>query len=301
MRSTETATLTAELGLPLLPPRPHPYYELERRTVRVGGSRLGYLDVGAGPPLLLVHGLMTSSYSWRYLIEPLSARYRLLIPDLPGAGISDASPSRSHGPEAMAHVLAGFLDAVEVERAAVVGNSLGGVFALRFALDYAERVERLVIMHSPGFPELRIKAMRALLAVPPVREGFAAYLVKHRNRFVARNVHYATDALSVEEVIEYAGIFESIEGARTFVRILRDALAPAELEHLWARVAERAPACPILLLWAKHDALVPAAFGERYAQRLPGARLTWMDDVSHFMHVDDPDATASILLEFLEG
>lgn len=299
-RLAATSAAAEALGLPRDPPDPHPYYDLEPRQIETARGSIRYFDLGDGPPLLLVHGLMTSSYSWRYVMQALAESHRVVVPDLPGSGESAQDPSAPHGPEAMSVWLADFMDRLDIPRWDVIGNSLGGVFSLRFALDHPGRVSRLGIMHSPGFPEMRIRLMRGLLSVPPLRAAFVAYLRRRGDRFVSKNVHYARPIMSGEEVVEYGGIFRTDAGAKTFARILRDSLPPAELKRLWADVASKPPEMAILLLWARQDVMVPAKFGDRYKARLPNADLVWMDGVSHFMHVDGPDATLAHLRAFLE-
>src|SRR4051812_46278441 len=85
--------------LPAMPTRPHPYFDAPTRELSMTSAHLGRLKIhyrehGAGEPLLLIHGLMTSSYSWRYVLEALGARFRVIAPDLPGAGRSDAPAGR---------------------------------------------------------------------------------------------------------------------------------------------------------------------------------------------------------------
>ncbi len=294
-----------ELGerfeLPGHPHVEHDFYSLNRQRLRLGDTDVAYLDEGSGPTLLLIHGLMTSAYSWRYLVSRFAESYRVIVPDLPGAGLTTANPEIGHGPAEMSAFISDFLDALEIESVELVGNSLGGVFSLRFAIEHRERVTKLAIMHSPGFPELRIRAMRSLLAVPPIRALFTAYLRRNPYRFVAKNVHYAKPLLSGEEILEYSGIFETQHGCRTFVRILRDGLAPAALQEHLTQVRSEPLEIPVMLLWARNDVMVPPKFGPRYEALLPGSELIWMDDVSHFMHVDDPGATYAHLERFLRA
>src|SRR6185503_16446012 len=99
-----------------------------------GPLDVAYRELGDGPPLPLVHGLMTSSYSFRYVLAPLAERYRVLVPDLPGAGATTAVPDRSHGAAEMASFLGELIDALGVRGAACVGNSLGGYLCMRLAL-----------------------------------------------------------------------------------------------------------------------------------------------------------------------
>src|SRR5262249_5630526 len=154
--------------LPDAPRVPHRYGDTTARTVRVATRALGDVDThvrvfGAGPPLLLVHGLMTSSYSWRYVLEPLGARFTLYIPDLPGNGRSSTPPGRYH-PDAFVEWLGALIDALGIRACAVIGNSMGGYLCMKLALRDPGAMSRLVNVHSPGVLEWRLYALRGLSA-----------------------------------------------------------------------------------------------------------------------------------------
>jgi pimeloyl-ACP methyl ester carboxylesterase len=168
------------------------------------------------------------------------------------------------------------------------------------AVDHPDRVEKLVVMHAPGFLHARARAMQVGLAVAPLRAGFRRHLLRNGHAFVRKNVHYHKPLLSAEEIIEYATLFESREGVDSFIRILRDCLAPRELKDFHQRMRATPLTMPTLLVWAREDALVSPAFGPRYQALMPGSELVWMEDTSHFMQVDAPEKTVEILHRFLE-
>src|SRR5580704_10141350 len=145
--------------LPALPKLPHPYDETEAREVTTRSERLGALrihvrEAGSGPPLLLVHGLMTTSYSWRYVIEPLGRSYRLVIPDLPGCGRSEGPPPGAYGAGAIAAWIGDLQRALGIEGCCAAGNSMGGYLCMRHALTakgaFARLVAALPLGHAGG-------------------------------------------------------------------------------------------------------------------------------------------------------
>ncbi len=292
------------------PKRPHDFYSLERRyvPVRMPGReapvRLSYVEAGSGPPMLLVHGLMTSAYSFRYVVSALAKRYRVLVPDLPGAGKSDAPVDLPMTPERLVNALDGFLAAAGVQRAYVVGNSIGGYLSLWLALLRPERVERLCVMHAPGFPELRLYALKAALALPGAN-GLLRWLTRQPEQFVIDNVHYRDPGLmSQEEAREYAAIFRDPARTAVFARVLAETMDPFAMRRLPEAVRQRREAGGLpdtLLLWSTEDALVPPEYGRKYQALLPKARLRWLQGTSHFMHVDTPEETVRELLEFGEA
>jgi len=296
--------------LPRVPPRPHPYFtaaskEVTVPSVRLGRLRIHYREVGSGPPLLLVHGLMTSSYSWRYLLEPLGRHYRLVVPDLPGSGQSDGPPPGSFGAAAIAAWVFDFQRALGIEGCRAIGNSLGGYLCMRLALAEPGAFSRLVNIHSPAFPDARQKLLSAILALPGTR-ALAAYLARRDPlRWAHRNVHYYHEELkSLEEAHAYGDPLSSLQGSRAFACALAETLAPRDLraftEDLTARRARGEPfPVPLLLLYARRDPLVDPRNGPRLQSLIPEAKLIFIDETSHFAHVDTPERVVEEVLPFL--
>jgi pimeloyl-ACP methyl ester carboxylesterase len=159
-------------------------------TAALGSCTAAVRTFGSGPPLLLVHGLMTSTYSWRYVLDALGARFTLYMPDLPGNGDSDRALDRSYHPDALADWLGALVRALGIRGAPVIGNSMGGYLSMRLALRDPGVMSRLVNLHSPGVPEARLWALRAALAVPGARRLLARVARRDPERWVHRNVHY---------------------------------------------------------------------------------------------------------------
>jgi len=290
--------------LPALPRRPHPYESTPAREVtttspRLGALRIHYREAGAGPPLLLVHGLMTTSYSWRYLIEPLSRRFRLLIPDLPGCGESQAAPPGAYGAAEIAAWIGDFQRALGVEGCLAVGNSMGGYLCMRHALARPGAFARLVNIHSPAFPDAKLDLLAAVMKVPGAA-ALAAWLARRDPlRWAHRNVHYFDEELkSIEEAHAYGDPLATPGGSRAFACYLAETMSPAGLRAFTRSLAEPFPV-PLMLLYSRRDPLVAPSNGERLHALLPGATLIWIDDSSHFAHVDTPERVVEAVLPFL--
>jgi len=289
--------------LPELPPRSHDFSTLERRSVAVplpgrAPITLSYVTKGQGPLLLLVHGLLTSAYSWRYVISPLARDYTVVAVDLPGAGRSDAPADYSASPQSLAELLDGFVKALGHERAYVVGNSMGGYVTLWWALKHPERFDRLFIIHSPGFPELRLYALHGLLSL-----GFGwllEWLARVPEQFALDNCHYHDMTLiSREQTREYGAQLADDARRECFRRNLWETMSPWEMRKLPAAVRAAGGKLPkTKLLWAREDALVSPKFGPRYQALLGGAELVWLDESSHFTQVDSPERTVEEILSF---
>jgi pimeloyl-ACP methyl ester carboxylesterase len=294
-------------ALPELPKKPHDFSQQVRHfePIRVAGEpepvTVSWVEAGEGPPLVLVHGLMTSAYSWRYVISPLAKHYRVIAVDLPGAGHSGAPQRMSQSPQAQGELLLGFFKALGLQRPYLVGNSLGGYVALWFALEHPEAIDRLMIIHAPGFPEPRLYLLHALLGLP-FSPGLLKLAAKNPEQFAFDNGHYADpDVRSREETREYSKWTADPQRREVFRRTLEETMDPFVMEKLPAEVAAvRAKGAlpPVRLLWARRDVLVSPKFGPRYQALLPEAELVWLDDASHFAQVDAPDATVREIVRF---
>lgn len=291
--------------LPEKPRLPHAYFDAGARAVRVDSERFGaheahVRELGAGPPLLLVHGLMTTGYSWRYVIAPLARRFRVIAPDLVGCGRSD-KPAGAYTVEALASWLGDLVRALGVRGCAVVGNSLGGHVCRRLALDDPGAMRALVDIHSPVLPEARYAALHAALAVPGARALLGALIRRDPRRWAHRHVHYFDETRkSLEEAREYGEPLATDEGARAFARWLSDAMAPAGFRamarDLGALAAAKRPfPVPLTLVYARRDPMVRPENGAQMARWFPDAELVWLERSSHFPQVDTPDELVAIV------
>lgn len=295
--------------LPSQPRRPHPYYtskahELEMDSVALGRLRIHYREYSSGEPLLLIHGLMTSSYSWRYVLDDLGARFRLIVPDLPGAGRSSA-PTVRLSTAALAEWIGEFQAALGLRGCAAVGNSLGGYLCMCHALVDPGAFSRLVNIHSPAFPMGRLHALYAALRLPGAGALLGWWVRRDPRGWAHQRVHYYDETLkSLEEAREYGDPLATTDGIRAFLSYLRDVMRPRDFAEFIAvleqRNAQQQPfPTPLLLVYSRQDPLVPPMVGEQLAALIHDARLQRVDRASHFVHVDRPAEVTRLLLDFL--
>lgn len=294
--------------VPVRPRLAHGYFETRIETVEVETPALGRVRThvrvhGEGPPLLLVHGFMTTSYSWRYALRPLGERFTLYMPDLAGCGRSD-KPDRPYTPEALAGFLGALLEKLSLRGIPAIGNSLGGYLCMQLALADEGALSRLVNLHSPGLPTARMRALRTALDILPGWKRAVGFAVQHDpERWVHRNVHYFDESLkSREEHEEYGAPLATPEGLSAFLRMLDETVDVRAMARFEARLRSLARfPIPLQLVYARRDPMVPPAVGERLHALLPGSELIWLDDASHFAHVDATERFVSAVLPFLEG
>jgi pimeloyl-ACP methyl ester carboxylesterase len=288
--------------LPERPRIPHRWAEVETHRAVIATEAYGELDTawytyGSGPPLLLVHGLMTAAWSWRYVLPLLGDRFTLVMPDLPGSGAT-AKPDATYEPDRLADWLGGFVGRLGLRGCAAIGNSLGGYLALRLAIRDPGALGRLVDLHSPGVPLARLWALAAVIRMPGAERLLRALVHRDPERWVHRNVHYYDESLkSLEEARVWAEPLRSVEGVRAFHRILRDTLDPRQMRAFLGELHR--VSIPTLLVYATTDPLVPPWIGDALAERIPGAGLVRLDQASHFAHVDAPDRFVAAVDAFL--
>jgi pimeloyl-ACP methyl ester carboxylesterase len=296
-------------ALPEKPARSHDWFEIPEqrllmRSAPFGDVEIAYRVRGSGPPLLLIHGLMTSGYSWRYVFKSLAEKYRVFVPDLPGSGSSGKPVARYSG-TAYAAWIAELVDALGIRGCRCIGNSLGGYLSMRAVLANAEErplFQALINLHSPGVLEARLRALSLAMKIPGMRAMFAWWVRGSPLRFAHANVHYYHEGLkSLEEARVYGEPLASVEGSRAFANILGDVLAPAELLAFAAALKEKNSfPIPLLLLYADRDPMVPAWIGPRLHAMIPGSELQILKDTSHFAHVDTPELVLAAAQEFFE-
>jgi pimeloyl-ACP methyl ester carboxylesterase len=315
MSSDPTSTPFRRLPFDALPERPrlpHPYAEAEKEDVVVDSAAFGAVRTRvvtygrlSAPPLLLVHGLMTSSYSWRYLLEPLASSYRVYVPDLPGCGESEPRPGYRHSGPALAGFIGDLQDRLGIAGCDAIGNSLGGYLCMQRALQQPQSFGRLVVVHAPALPQARLRALHLALKVPGTRSALSRVVRRDPLRWAHRNVHYYDESLkSLEEARAYGEPLADKAGAESFIRYLADALDPQELTNFVAELERRREGgqgfpIPLLLIYARQDPMVPPEIGPKLHRLVPDAEFRWLEDSSHFAQVDSPAPLADLVADFL--
>lgn len=293
--------------VPAKPRIPHAYDHTDMRDVRVASRVMGNVRVhvrvlGSGPPLLLVHGLMTSSYSFRYVIEPLAQHFQVFALDLPGAGRSDKPLAPLFSAANLGVFLGEFQRELGIRGCAVLGNSLGGFISMHLALSEPDAISRLVVNHAPGIPDPRFKALKLLLSRGLVRKAFRYVVQRDVRQWIFRNVHYYDETLkSIEELDEFGQPLATAEGFACFVKYLRETMHPAGFAEFVDRLEKNSLRNPTLFVYARQDPLVPPRVGETLHRLVPTSELVWIDGTSHFTHVDSPDRMIATILPFLRS
>lgn len=256
---------------------------------------------GAGLPVLLLHGMPTSSYLWRDVQRDLEHHHRTYAPDLVGLGCSERPAAGRYDFGSQASLLLGLVDQLGLERFAVVGHDVGGGVALHLTALARERVAALVLVDAPVHADLwPVPAVRSL-AAPLLGEAqtTALRLVPGAAETVlggALRRGLRGSELSGKVLAHYAAPLTTGDGGRGVLSLVR-AFDPQATEAALALVAADPP--PALVLWAAEDAWFSPAVGRRVAGDLPGASYVEVSDAGHFLPEDRPERVAEEIAAFL--
>ncbi|ADI14602.1 alpha/beta hydrolase fold protein [Truepera radiovictrix DSM 17093] len=269
------------------------------RFADVLGHRTRYLALGEGSPVLLLHGLSRSLEDWSATLAPLGAHHRVYALDL--AQFNAASRDAYAALGDFAHFAKAFLDAVGEHRPlAVIGNSLGGAVALRFAADYPERVAKLVLAGSAGFGRGLLWLLR-LLALPGVGELCLA-LDRLAAEIALRCIFYDPRFATRARVRETLELVRRPGAKRALLRALRAFGSPLGVRAAWRReLAQRLAAHPVpmLVVWGERDRILPVRHLQRVRRLYPHARTHLFRNTGHAPQLERAAAFNRLVLEFL--
>jgi pimeloyl-ACP methyl ester carboxylesterase len=260
------------------------------KVVTVFGQKIHYVDAGTGPVVVLLHGLGGSTLSWALNAPVLAQKYRVVVPDQLGFGRSD-KPFLNYRVGTYADFLDKFLDELKIEKASLVGNSMGGWVAALYALQRPARVERLVLADAAGFRPPQGFDLSALYGLnPATRAGMrqlASKVFANKQLFTS---DAAVDLLLTQRLA--AGDGYTIQSL--FESIKRDE------DMLDGRLKDIKQ--PTLLVWGREDGLTPLATeGERFRREIAGAQLVVFDNCGHVPQVERAAEFNAAVLKFLAG
>lgn len=265
--------------------------------VQTNGIKLYYELHGNGEPLVLIPGIGYDRWMWHRMIPGLDDHFQVISIDNRGAGQSD-KPAGPYTAQLLAADIVGMLDDFGIAKAHILGHSMGGFIAQALAIDYPERVDRLILSATnfggPRHVPISAEAMAVLTDVSgdPIarlRRGIviscAPGFAEANSEFVAYWVNYR-----IAHPIDPAGYQAQLAIG---MGLLAEA---ASFEHRLAGVA-----APTLILFGAHDRVVPQANAALLAASLPDARVEILPDAGHFFPFETPDAASAAVIQFLKG
>ncbi len=270
------------------------YAAAPSQFLEVEGLRLHLRDTGprAAPAVIFLHGFGSSLHTWDDVAQGLEGEFRIIRLDLPGFGLTGADPTGDYTDERAAVILLAVMGRLGLERAALVGSSMGGRIAWRFAAAHPERVTRLVLMAPDGFASPGI-GYEQPPRVPLLMRALP-YTLPDALLRPSLTPAYGNPAVLTEAVFERYRAMMLAPGVRQAIldRMAQHVLLPPE--PLLARIT-----LPVLLLWGEQDRMVPLSNAQDYRRALPDARLVHMPGIGHVPMEEAPAEVIRALREFL--
>lgn len=272
--------------------------KLSMKQVTVEGIDIHYLDEGVGSPIVLVHGIPTSSFLWRHMIDDLSDHGRVIAPDLPGFGLSDPPPNGDYSIWSYARLLGSFLEALSVEGGTLVCHDFGGPVTLTYALRHPDRFDRLVVLDTFLYTELPDwGSFYRLAKVRPLGEIFLGLWGKSIARSGLEAGVVDKSRISDEVFERYYmpdGTPDKLN--QTYLATLR--IDPTQdlrfIESNLSTIRQ-----PTLVVWGEGDAYLPVSLGERIHRDIAGSTMVTIPDCGHYVQEDEPERVTELIVDFV--
>jgi pimeloyl-ACP methyl ester carboxylesterase len=270
----------------------------DAQTIALPDGNACFVRRGAGSPIILLHGAPLSLLTWRRNIPELSTSLDVIALDMKGFGRSSKAAG-PYSPEAQVQFVLQLMEKLRLSRVSIAGSSYGCAVALTLARKCPEKVDRLVLINSVGYPGgrhsieqlLRINVLRRLLE-PTLRSDIFG-----RRIFAAglRRSYKDRSRATPDLIDSYFQLLRSESGERSFLATLE--------EFDESRLAAIIPAIPhqTLIIWGAKDHILPVSNAQRFKREMQHAQLEIIADCGHLPHEEDPDRVNSLIARFLQA
>jgi pimeloyl-ACP methyl ester carboxylesterase len=256
------------------------------KEITVFGQKIHYVEAGSGPTVILLHGLGGSTQAWQFNITALAEKYHVVVPDQIGFGKSD-KPLVNYRIRTYVDFLDQFCKQLKIERASLIGNSMGGWIAAAFTAAFPDRVDRLVLVDAAGYAPPKDLDTRTFYGLnPTTREGMKVLVAK-----VFYSKAFQTDA-AIEQAI--AARLAAGDGY-TINSITESIIRGEDFLDDTVKTIKR----PTLIIWGRQDGLVPLAEGEHFNKDIAGSKLIVFDQCGHVPNFEKAGEFNAAVLKFL--
>lgn len=256
------------------------------KEVLVFGQKIHYIEAGSGPTVILLHGLGGSAQVWQFNIGPLAEKFHVVVPDQIGFGKSD-KPLVNYRIRTYVDFLDQFCKQLKIERATLVGNSMGGWIAVMFTAAFPDRVDKLVLVGAAGYAPPKDLDTRTFFGLnPTTREGMKTLSAK-----VFYNKAFLTD-VAIDQAI--AARLAAGDGY-TINSITESIIRGEDFLDDVVKTIKR----PTLIVWGRQDGLLLLADGERFNKDIAGSKMVVIDQCGHVPNVEKPGEFNAAVLKFL--
>jgi pimeloyl-ACP methyl ester carboxylesterase len=271
------------------------YFSSSPQIIDVDGLKVYYKETGpqGAPALLLLHGFGSSLQAWDDWSLKLEQKYRVIRLDLPGFGLTGASPANDYSEEKDLAILTHFVDKLGLEKFSVVGHSMGGKMAWSLAASQPERVQALVLMAPDGFPETKDIGTKPY-EVPAIMGLIKFVLPKYLVRKSIEPAFSDADALNDALVNRY---FDMLRAPG-----VRGAILERSNQTIYTDPVPRLKAikAPTLLIWGEQDQMIPSTNAQSYANVLSNSTTVLIPKLGHLLQEEQPEKGLAAVMQFLD-
>ncbi len=269
--------------------------QITQHYTHVHGHKIAYREQGEGSPIILIHGIPTNSLMWREVMPQLATQHRVIAPDLLNYGLSDKPATADVSIAAQCRMIVQLMDALGLRRADVVAHDIGGGVAQLIAVQYPEKVRKLVLLDSICFDSWPIPEFEPLQQPGAEADMSLNDFITMLRKFMPDGVH--NKAVMTDEVIEmYLKPWSSEVGKRAFFRNLRR----LNKEYTQA-IADELPNMvqPTLVMWGDKDPFQKPEYAHKLSAAIPAAELIWIENAGHWLVEEKPDEITAHIKRFL--
>ncbi|MBW8012662.1 MAG: alpha/beta fold hydrolase [Chloroflexi bacterium] len=268
------------------------------KLINLDGHMTHYKEKGAGEPVILIHGFFYDSYIWAENIDALAEKYKVYSLELWGSGYSTREPL-DYSYQLFANQLLLFMDALEIQRASLVGQSIGAGTSILFCVQNRHRVDKLLLVDAAGMPS-KLPVARRFLNLPGVGEFLMGLNTNAIRRYNLGDTFIYDKKLITDEYFENVTRFQKIEGTtKAAMSILRRNFFPSLIEDIQFLAQLEGP--PILIVWGRQDNAISVIYGEQMHDILKGSRLEIIENAGHVPNYEQSKIFNQLALDFLAG
>lgn len=262
--------------------------------LKVGDINISYISEGSGDVILFIHGLSGCKEEWEYTIPYFADNYKAIAIDLPGSGHSD-KPLVEYTIDFYSDSVKGFLDEMEIEKAIIVGNSMGGLVSQSLTLKYPEKVDKLILVDSAGINPMRGRAQTSLsLNTDAIskQKGFSPAMIKMTKKMLFYKPCDALDTI-IERAISDLKRDDHPEAFRAILSSMEN-IVKADLSERLGEINQ-----PTLIVWGENDKLMGPKVAEILEGKIRGSEVVIISECGHCPMLEKPDEFNSFVFSFL--
>jgi pimeloyl-ACP methyl ester carboxylesterase len=279
----------------------HQAIELERSVgygsfISVKNIKIHVWEAGEGYPLILIHGFTGTAYDWRFNIPELAKNFSVHAFDLPGFGYSQKPLDFKYNADGYADFVIDFMDERGIDKAVLVGNSLGGHVALNTCARYAKRVSGLVLVDSGGYPASKKFLLFNLMTRPVLGKLMMQLNSRNTIRQALKNTILFNSAFATEDVIsDYYNVYSTPNARKIPPVVVRNMTADESRTPEILKLIQS----PTLIIWGEQDKVIPLCWGECFHRDINNSSLVIIPESGHMPQIEQSETVNKAIASFV--